>query len=41
MNVKVIFERLGRSNIKIKLDTYSYVLPTMQEDAVNKMEEIL
>ncbi|MBK5503256.1 integrase [Bacillus sp. TH12] len=41
MNVKVISERLGHSNIKITLDIYSHVLPTMQEDAVNKIEEIL
>nr|WP_257148212.1 MULTISPECIES: site-specific integrase [Bacillus] len=41
VNVKVISERLGHSNIKITLDTYSPVLPTMQEDAVNKIEEIL
>ncbi|MDH2881330.1 hypothetical protein MX155_14090 [Bacillus cytotoxicus] len=31
----------GHSNIEIILDTYSHVLPTMQEDAVNKIEEIL
>ncbi len=41
VNVKVISERLGHDNIKITLDTYSHVLPTMQEDAVNKIEEIL
>ncbi|PFL47426.1 site-specific integrase [Bacillus cereus] len=41
VNVKVISERLGHSNIKITLGTYSHVLPTMQEDAVNKREEIL
>lgn len=41
VNVKVISERLGHSNIKITLDTYSHVLPTMQEDAVNKIAEIL
>nr|WP_166695561.1 tyrosine-type recombinase/integrase [Bacillus cereus] len=41
VNVKVISERLGHSNIKITLDTYSHVLPTMQEDAVNKIEDIL
>lgn len=41
VNVKVISERLGHSNIKITLDTYSHVLPTMQEEAVNKIEEIL
>ncbi|OTY75361.1 integrase [Bacillus thuringiensis serovar vazensis] len=33
--------RTIRCNIKITLDTYSHVLPTMQEDAVNKIEEIL
>ncbi|KLA29500.1 hypothetical protein B4077_3561 [Bacillus cereus] len=36
----MISERLGHSNIKITLDTYSHVLPTMQEDVVNKIEEI-
>ncbi len=41
VNVKVISERFGHSNIKITMDTYSHVLPTMQEDAVNKIEEIL
>ncbi|MCU5539052.1 tyrosine-type recombinase/integrase [Bacillus cereus] len=41
VNVKVISERLGHSNIKITLDTYLHVLSTMQEDAVNKIEEIL
>ncbi|MDA2267083.1 site-specific integrase [Bacillus cereus] len=41
VNVKVISERLGHSNIKITLDAYSHVLPTMQEDTVNKIEEIL
>lgn len=33
--------KLGHSNIKITLDTYSHVLPTMQEEVVNKVEEIL
>ncbi|PFA76822.1 tyrosine-type recombinase/integrase [Bacillus cereus] len=41
VNIKVISERLGHSSVKITLDTYSHVLPTMQEDAVNKIEEIL
>ncbi len=41
VNVKVISERLGHSNIKITMDTYSHVLLTMQEGAVNKIEEIL
>lgn len=41
VNVKLISGRLTHSNIKITLGTYSHVLPTMQEDAVNKIEEIL
>ncbi|MCC2458309.1 tyrosine-type recombinase/integrase [Bacillus cereus] len=41
VSVKVISERLGHSNIKIILDNYLHVLPTMQEDIVNKIEEIL
>jgi integrase len=30
---KIVSERLGHSNIGITLDTYSHVLPGMQEDA--------
>ncbi|MED3613984.1 tyrosine-type recombinase/integrase [Bacillus wiedmannii] len=30
VNVKLISERLGHSNIKITLDTYSHILPKMQ-----------
>jgi integrase len=41
INVKVISERLGHSNIKITLDTYSYVLPTMQEEVAWRLDEIL
>ena len=31
---KIVSERLGHSNIGITLDTYSHVLPGMQEDAI-------
>ena len=31
---KIVSERLGHSNIGITLDTYSHVLPGMQEDAM-------
>lgn len=41
VNVKVISERLGHSNIKITLDTYAHVLLMMKENAVEKREEIL
>ena len=33
--------RLGHSTIVLTLDTYWYVLPSMQEDATNQIEEIL
>jgi len=34
---KVVSERLGHSNISITLDTYSHVLPSMQQDAAEKL----
>jgi integrase len=40
VNVKVISERLGHSNIKVTLDTYSHVLPTMQQEAVKKLDNL-
>ncbi|EOQ22264.1 hypothetical protein KQ1_05841 [Bacillus cereus BAG3O-1] len=41
VNVKVISERLGHSNIKITFDNYLHVFLTKQEDAVYKIEGIL
>lgn len=41
INVKVISERLGHSNIKITLDTYSHVLPIMQEEVMKKIDAII
>jgi len=38
VNPKVVQERLGHSTITLTLDTYSHVLPGLQEDAANKME---
>lgn len=38
---KVVSERLGHSSINITLDVYSHVLPTMQEAASEKLEQIL
>jgi integrase len=35
---KIASERLGHSNISITLNTYSHVLPGMQEDAVAKVD---
>jgi integrase len=37
-NPKIVSERLGHASIVLTLDTYSHVLPHMQEAAVEKME---
>jgi integrase len=41
VNPKIVSEMLGHSSIAITLDTYSHVLPTMQENAVRALEEAL
>jgi integrase len=41
VNPKIVSEMLGHSSIAITLDTYSHVLPTMQESAIRALEEIL
>jgi len=38
---KVVQERLGHSQISVTLDTYSHVLPSMQEEAALKVDELL
>lgn len=38
---KVVSERLGHASVTLTLDTYSHVLPTMQEAASEKLERIL
>jgi integrase len=38
---KIVQERLGHSDISLTLNTYSHVIPTMQEEAAEKMDEIL
>jgi integrase len=38
---KIVQERLGHSDISMTLNTYSHVLPTMQDEAAEKMDEIL
>jgi integrase len=40
-NPKVVSERLGHSTIVLTLDTYSHVLPTMQERATARLEKML
>lgn len=40
INPKVVQERLGHSDISLTLNTYSHVLPSMQEEAAEKMDEL-
>jgi integrase len=41
INPKIVSEMLGHANIAITLDTYSHVLPTMQENATRALEDAL
>ncbi len=41
VNPKIVSELLGHASIAITLDTYSHVLPNMQDSAVAAMEEAL
>jgi hypothetical protein len=34
-------ERLGHASVQLTLDTYSHVLPSMQERAAEKLDAIL
>jgi integrase len=38
---KIVQEMLGHANISMTLDTYSHVLPDMQEKAVSAMDDVL
>jgi integrase len=38
---KVVQERLGHSTISLTLDTYSHVLPSLQQDAADKLDSLL
>jgi len=40
-NPKVVSERLGHASITLTLDTYSHVLPDMQQAAADKLERML
>jgi len=41
VHLKIVSERLGHSNIAITADTYSHVLPGMQEAAAEAVERLL
>jgi integrase len=38
---KVVQERLGHSSIVMTMDTYSHVVPTMQQEAAKKIDDML
>ncbi len=40
-NPKVVAERLGHASVVLTLDTYSHVLPSMQQAATEKLEKML
>lgn len=41
LHIKVVSERLGHSTTNLTLDTYSHVMPGMQEQVAKTMEAIL
>ena len=41
MIATVVQGLLGHSQISITLDTYSHVLPSMQEEAMNRLDTLL
>jgi integrase len=41
IHAKVVSERLGHANIGITLDTYSHLLPGLQEDAAKRFDRII
>jgi integrase len=38
---KIVSERLGHASVSLTLDTYSHVLPTIQEAAVSALGMVL
>ncbi len=38
---KVVSERVGHATVGITLDTYSHVLPNLQEEAARKIDALL
>ncbi|WP_338835036.1 tyrosine-type recombinase/integrase [Neomoorella humiferrea] len=41
VDIKIISERLGHSSIRITYDIYSHLMPGMQKEAVNRLENLL
>ena len=41
VNPKVVSERLGHATVRFTLDTYSHVMPGLQEDAAAKVAALI
>lgn len=41
INPKIVQERLGHSDITLTLNTYSHVLPSMQDEVAEKLDELV
>lgn len=41
VNIKVVSERLGHASVRITLETYSHVMKTMQDKAIEALNKIL
>jgi site-specific recombinase XerD len=41
VSARVVMETLGHSQVSLTLNTYSHVLPALQQDAARKMDAIL
>jgi integrase len=41
VNPKIVSERLGHASVVLTLDTYSHVLPNMQQTATDEIERML
>lgn len=40
-NSKLVQERLGHASITLTLDTYSHVIPSLQEEVARKMDDLI
>jgi len=38
---KIVQERLGHASIKMTLDTYSHIIPGLQQAAANRFDELI
>jgi len=41
VNPKLVQERLGHASITLTLDTYSHVIPSLQEEVARKMDDLM